>query len=306
MFWIIFIALLIIFFLFGPVIFAWRNAKRSLRPNTISLENEIKWNKERGLWLDFDSYKTVPYEVKCKDGYIIHAMFVDNPDAKDTGRYVIICHGHTSNRYGAVKYANSYLKLGFNCIIFDARGHGENAPATCTLGEVESRDLMCVIEDAKSRYPDMKVLGLHGESMGSSTCLCAIRYDPPVDFIVSDCCFTRCYDIVKEGYGNLHMSFLAVIANAGAKVLYHVDLRDTCAIKYVENSKYPILFIHGAGDTFIKPHNSERLREAASKNGAYTELIFVEGAGHACSRYVAGFEAYTGYIENFLKKIGVL
>jgi dipeptidyl aminopeptidase/acylaminoacyl peptidase len=84
-----------------------------------------------------------------------------------------------------------------------------------------------------------------------------------------------------------------------------VDLDESNALRAVENNKYPILFIHGSGDTFIKPRHSEQLREAASKNGAYTELVLVEGAGHARCRYVAGFETYTGYIENFLKKIGV-
>ena len=74
---------------------------------------------------------------------------------------------------------------------------------------------------------------------------------------------------------------------------------------YLKDNKYPILFIHGAGDTFIKPYHSERLRSQASKGGAYTELVLVEGAGHARSRYVAGFEKYTGYIESFLKKAGI-
>ena len=66
-----------------------------------------------------------------------------------------------------------------------------------------------------------------------------------------------------------------------------------------------MLFIHGAGDTFIKPYHSEKLYEKAKKNGAYTELVMVEGAGHARCRTVAGFDKYTEYIESFLKKIGI-
>ena len=38
----------------------------------------------------------------------------------------------------------------------------------------------------------------------------------------------------------------------------------------------------------------------------YKWSIFVEGAGHARSREVAGFEMYTGYIGNFLKNSGII
>ena len=217
--------------------------------------------------------------IKGKDGYDLHAMFVDNASVRGTGKYVIICHGHTSNRYGSVKYLNSYIKLGFSCIIYDARMHGANAPSICTLGNIESEDLKFVIGDTRKRYPDIKVLGLHGESMGSSTVLSVVRFEPEIDFIVADC-----------GLG---------------KILYHVDMKDTCALKCLQNNKYPVLFIHGSGDRLIKPYHSELLNDAARKNGAYTELVMVEGAGHACSRYVAGFEKYTGFIKDFLDKINV-
>lgn len=303
--WLIVILSILVFLGFSLAFFSWRNAKISLKPRTVSLENEIKWNKERGLWLDFDSYTKKDFEIKGKGGYILHATFVDNKSVRGSGKYVIICHGHTSNRYGSVKYANSYIKLGFSCIIYDARSHGANAPDICTLGNIESEDLKYVIEDTRSRFDDIRILGLHGESMGSSTVLSEVRFKPAVDFIVADCGFVRCYDVVRDGYGNLHLSFLAPLINLACKVIYHVDLKDTCAFKCLENNTSPVLFIHGSGDRLIKPYHSEKLFEQAKKNGAYCELVMVDGAGHACSRYAAGFEKYTGYIESFLKKLDI-
>ena len=308
MIWKILIGLLIvsvITILLGFTILIFKNANASIKPNTISLEREIEWNKSKGLWMDFDSYDKKEYEVKGKDGYILHTMFVDNENTRGTGKYVIILHGHTSNRYGAVKYVNSYIKLGFSCIIYDSRSHGENVKDICMLGYIESEDLKYVIEDTRSRYSDVKILGLHGESMGSSTALCSVRFSPPIDFIVADCAFTSCYDVVKDGYGNIHMQFIVPFVRFAGKLAYHVDLIESNALAYLKDNKYPILFIHGAGDTFIKPNHSERLRSQASKSGAYTELILVEGAGHAKSRAVAGFDTYTGYIENFLDKAGI-
>ena len=308
MIWKILIGLLIVSIftiLLGFTILIYRNAKASIKPNTISLEREIEWNKSKDLWLDFDLYDKKEYEIKGKDGYILHAMSVESGNTRGTGKYVIILHGHTSNRYGSVKYVNSYIKLGFSCIIYDSRSHGANEKDICTLGYIESEDLKNVIEDTRSRFKDIKILGLHGESMGSSTALCSVRFQPPIDFIVADCGFTSCYDVVRDGYGNIHMQFLVPLIRAAGRLLYHADLIESNAMAYLKDNKYPILFIHGAGDTFIKPYHSEKLRSQASKGGAYTELVLVEGAGHARSRYVAGFEKYTGYIESFLKKAGI-
>lgn len=289
----------------GVYIFAWRNAKLTIEPRCISIEREIEYNKRKGLWVDFDSYDKKDYEIKGKDGYVLHATFIDNEAVRGTGKYVILVHGHTSNRYGSVKYVNSYIKLGFSCLIYDSRSHGDNAHDICTLGNIESEDLMFVIEDLRKRHSDIRVLGLHGESMGSSTALSAVRFNPQIDFIVADCGFISTKQVIKDGYARIHLAFLIYSVWFAAKAIYRIDMHKTNALKALENNKYPILFIHGAGDTFIRPYHSEKLREMAAKNGAYTELILVDGAGHAKSRAVAGFDKYTGYIQNFLNHIGI-
>ena len=305
MLWIIIISALLVITLVGIVVFSWKNAQALVKPKLIPTDREIEINKERGLWLDFDKYDRQDYKVEGKDGYLLNTTFVSTDNTRGTGRYVIIAHGHTSSRYGSVKYVNSYIKLGFSCIIFDARGHGENAPDKCTLGDIESRDLLKVIEDTRKRYSDISILGLHGESMGSSSALIVTKFDPKIDFIVADCPNMGAYEVISDCYNNIHLRFLAVFCWLGGKIFYGVDCKQSDAYRDV-NSKCPVLFIHGAGDTFIKPYHSERLCEQVAKSGVYTELILVDGAGHARCRSTAGFETYTGYIEDFLKKIGVI
>lgn len=306
MLWIYIVAAVLVIFLIGLVIFSWRNAAVSVKPKLIPKEREINGNKKRGLWLDFDSYDKEEYTVEGKDGYILHAVFVSTEKTRGTGKYVIVCHGHTSSRYGAVKYINCYIKLGFSCITYDARTHGENKPDKCTLGFVESEDLKHVIDDTRERYKDLKILGLQGESMGSSTSIHVLRFDPKIDFIVSDCCFLGTYNVVYDGYKNIHMQCLVPFVRIAGKLIYKVDIKETNALKYLKDNKVPILFIHGAGDTLVKPYHAQTLFDEAKKGTAYTELIYVEGAGHAMSRQIAGFDAYTGYIESFLKKAQVL
>lgn len=302
------IIVLIIFFaifLIGLVIFSWRNAAASVKPKLIPKEREIAGNKKRGLWLDFDSYDKQDYTIEGKDGYILHAIFVSTSQTRGTGKYIIICHGHTSSRIGAVKYANCYIKLGFSCVTYDARTHGDNKPDKCTLGNVESEDLLKVIEDTRSRFQDVKTLGIQGESMGSSTALHVLRFDPEIDFIVSDCCFIGTYEEVRDCYKNIHLQALMPFVWLAGKIIYKVDIKQTNALRCLKGHKTPILFIHGSGDTFVKPYNAQTLYDEAKRNGAYTELVYVEGAGHAMSRQIAGFEQYTSYIGNFLKNAGI-
>jgi len=302
--WIIAISVILAVLIIGTVVFSLFNAKALVRPKTIGTEREKELMKERSLWLDFDSYDKQDYKISCEDGYVLNTTFVSTDSTKGTGKYVIIAHGHTSCRYGSVKYVNSYIKLGFSCVIYDSRGHGDNAPGNCTLGDVESKDMMSVINDTHKRYGDVRVLGIQGESMGSSSALIATKFDPKIDFIVADCPNMGAYEVISDCYNNIHLRFLAVFCWIGGKIFYGVDCKESDAYRDMKGT-CPVLFIHGAGDTFIKPYHSEKLYEKAKNNGAYTELIMVEGAGHARCRSVAGFETYTGYIEIFLKKIGV-
>ena len=156
-------------------------------PSRESYEDRKAYVKEKGLWGDFDSYDKQDYQVAGLDGYQLSCTFVSSKETKGTGRYVIISHGHKSNKYAMVKFVDPYIQLGFSCIIYDQRAHGENAKALCSMGGWEAQDLNYLIDDTYKRYGDVKVLGLQGESMGTSTSLNVLRYTDKVDFIVADC-----------------------------------------------------------------------------------------------------------------------
>ncbi|WP_198145551.1 alpha/beta hydrolase family protein [Olegusella massiliensis] len=156
----------------GVAGFALYMASTIAHPQGNDLKAERQWEIDHGLWGDFDLLSQSEYQVKEYDGYELHCSFV--PAEHTSNKYVIISHGFCSNRYGAAKYVASYRKLGFNCIIYDIHAHGENASTTCTLGNLESEDLLALIQDTHQRYGKDITLGLHGESMGSATMLSAL------------------------------------------------------------------------------------------------------------------------------------
>ena len=272
-------------------------ASQIAAPEVSTLDKEISWEKEHGLWGNYDSYEKEEYTVKGYKDYELHVTLVKNP--VETDKYVIISHGFKSNRYGAVKYVDSYMDLGFNCIIYDLRDHGENEKTTLSLGQFESEDLEKLIEDSYSRYGNIK-LGLHGESMGAATSLMVLAKKPKVDFVVADCGFSNLYDLLHAAYDVAKVGTVLPSVNLAMKLRYGYDLKKTSPKDALVGNEVPVCFIHGEADTFILPDNSQVNKAATA---GYSELHLVPNAAHAQSREVLGEAEYRSIISDFLKNI---
>lgn len=272
-------------------------ASQMANPKVSTLEKEMSWEKEHKLWGDYDDYEKEDYIVKGLNDYDLHVTLVKNPIPSD--KYVIISHGFKSNRYGAVKYVDSYIDLGFNCIIYDMRDHGENAKVTVSLGQFESEDLYKLIEDTYNRYGNIK-LGLHGESMGAATSLTVLDKKPKVDFVVADCGFSNLYGLIYKAYDLAKTPFVLPSVNTAMKLRYGYDMKKTSPKDALVGNEVPICFIHGEADTFILPENSQVNKAATA---GYSELHLVPNAAHAQSREVLGEAEYRGIIGDFLNNI---
>ena len=272
-------------------------ASQIAAPNVSTLDKEMSWEKEHKLWGDYDDYEKEDYIVKGLNDYDLHVTLVKNPIPSDN--YVIISHCFKSNRYGAVKYVDSYIDLGFNCIIYDMRDHGENEKAAVSLGQFESEDLYKLIEDTYNRYGNIK-LGLHGESMGAATSLMVLSKKPKVDFVVADCGFSNLYDLIYKAYDIAKTPFVLPSVNTAMKLRYGYDMKKTSPKDALVGNEVPVCFIHGEADTFILPDNSQVNKAATA---GYSELHLVPNAAHAQSREVLGEAEYRGIIGDFLNNI---
>lgn len=269
-----------------------------IRPQT--LEQARAWQAERYDLSWYDALDVTDYVVTSGDGYALHAQLLPNPVPTD--RYMLLSHGYTDNRYGSLKYAKLYLDLGFNVVVYDLRGHGENAPTFCTYSARERRDLMALIEDCRSRWPGMTTLGLHGESLGAATSVAVLEYRPPVDFVVADCGFSNIRDVLAGGLKGAHLpGWLADVASPFARLRFGYGYGDMRPIDSLPGNQIPILFIHGAADTFIPPAHSEAMRDATP---GYAELCLIPDAAHAASvltdpaEYRRAVEAFVGKVLN--------
>jgi alpha-beta hydrolase superfamily lysophospholipase len=224
-------------------------------------------------------------------------QFLKNP--KPSTKYVIISHGYTDNHIGALKYAPVYLDLGYNIIVYDLRGHGENEPTFTTYGIREGQDLNCLIKDTRERYSDITELGIHGESLGAATTVTCLKYKPDVDFAVADCGFSDIENVLRELYRNNHVPTVLVdIADIGSRIRYHYSIKAMRPIDSLDGNEIPVLYIHGADDTFILPKNSEDMYKRTKSR---TEFHLIPGATHAAS-VLTEPEMYKEIVKEFLEK----
>ena len=265
-----------------------------------TLEDAFAWQTDHYDTSFYEGLEKTDYIVNGSDRYELHVEYLKNPEP--TSKYMILSHGYTDNRMGSLKYVKMYLNLGFNCIIYDLRGHGENEKTFTTYGVREGKDLICLIDDTRSRYSDISVLGLHGESLGAATTITSLKYKPEVDFAVADCGFSDIENVLKEGYRNAHVpAWLVDIADATGKIRYHYSIKEMRPVDSLDENTVPILFIHGAEDQFILPKNSE---DMADRTKGYYELYMIRDAGHAESILTAP-EKYQDYVSGYLDYLGI-
>ncbi|MBQ9005946.1 MAG: alpha/beta fold hydrolase, partial [Atopobiaceae bacterium] len=228
-----------------------------------TIEEAWEWQSARYDTSFYEGLQKTDYLVAGYDGYGLHVQLLTNSNPSD--RYVILTHGNTDNHIGSLKSVRMYLDLGFNCIVYDRRGHGEDEPTFCTYGDLEGKDLVELVKDTRERFPQLAQLGLHGESLGASTTIEALAYAPEVDFVVSDCAFADVESVLRLQLSSRHAPwFLVPLANAGIRVLYDRSIYDMRPIDALDKSTVPILFIQGDADTMVPPQSARELYDRAT------------------------------------------
>ncbi|MBO5513768.1 MAG: alpha/beta hydrolase [Mogibacterium sp.] len=275
----------------------WWLPSFSMTGNRQTLDEAMQWQKDHYDFSFYDGLEKTDYTVTSYDGYVLHAEFLKNPEPST--KYVIISHGYTDNRYGALKYAPVYLELGYNIVVYDLRGHGENEPTFTTYGIREGQDLDYLIKDTRERYTDITELGIHGESLGAATTVTCLKYKPDIDFAVADCGFSDIENVLKGLYKSFHVPTVVVdLADVGSRLRYHYAIKDMRPIDSLDDNEIPVLFIHGSNDDFIVPKNSEDMYK---RTKGRTEFHTIPGATHANS-VLTEPDMYKDIVKEFLEK----
>ena len=284
--WIILAALLAVVLL-GTVLFLIA-CRRGPVPDLTKPEVIAKWGRAEqteeilaGVRLMQDAENIF---LPSYDGLRLHGRLLQQPGAKGT---ILLFHGYRSSWVIAFSIVLPYyFTLGYNLLAVDERAHGESEGTYITFGVRERMDVISWATYMGQKLGQNAPLILGGLSMGATTVLLASCFDFPANVraIIADCGFTSPYEIAKSvlrrDAPKAPVSLLLPLCSLVTRLFAGFGLRDGSTIDAVRESRYPILFLHGTGDTFVPYEMTKRAFDACT---APKRLILVDGAEHGKS-----------------------
>lgn len=225
-------------------------------------------------------------EIIGHDGIKLVGHWYENPNAQ---RIVVAMHGWRSSwsqDFGMI--ADFLHDNGCSVLYAEQRGQNSSGGDHMTFGLLERYDCLDWINWVNENTQGELPVYLAGISMGATTVLMATGLELPgnVRGVVADCGFTSPYAIWKyvteenlhlsyKLHGNLVERLCQRKIRMGAKAYSTLDAMNGCRI--------PVLFIHGADDTFVPVTMTYENYRACT---APKQLLIVPGAQHGLSYYV--------------------
>lgn len=276
---------------------------------------EIKFNKSNSA--SYNNFKsTFDYErfnlldksdisIQSNFGYKLSGTYIRN--FASTGNTIIIVHGITGSRWESMKYADMYIDLGYNVLIYDSRYHGTSGGNNISLGYFEKYDLDNCVKWVRKQNPK-GIIGIHGESMGAATALLHANMnieEKEVSFYIVDCPFSDLSELFSDklteemkNHGKIVANAIVFYSSVYAWYKAGFSLYSISPKKALSGVDVPIMFVHGADDDFIPPYMSLELY-IEKKGPKY--LYIAPNAGHAQS-YLKNKDEYKAKVREFLMK----
>lgn len=290
-------AFLLIVYLVLCVIFSRIVDKLFFYPHLKTREQRILENIKCGYYTESgDGLKRESITFTLSDNYVIHGDIIKN----DPHKYIILVHGHASNREGVIKYAKVFNELGYSLIIYDHRGCGDNEKEMVCMGYKEHRDLIEIISFVK-QDKNIKQLGLFGVSMGGACCLMSSIHHQDLDFIITDCPFSSMKSQAINTYHYVHLPAWPFLwfTNLYFHIKHKFGFKQVRPYVSVRNNKVPLLLFHGSKDRIVNFSNAKKIID---NNLGYKEFHPFVGADHGKS-LDTDRDRYISIVIDFLKKV---
>ena len=302
--WVMIAALLAILWGVG-----WRLSDFALNPKRFDPELTRKEELERcGVTgAEYDAWPKESFSLQSRYGYRLcgHLLPVSQQQ-QGPARVVVMVHGHGTNRDAELSYAVLFRSLGYHTVLYDHRTFGESDRRPTTMGKCEAEDLETVCNWVRRRFGEDCILGTHGVSMGGATVMLHSAMDDKLAFVVEDCGYsdlTAQLSFVMRTVYHLPPRLLMPLCYLVAWMRTGVWFPKVRPAEAVAKSEMPMLFIHGALDTYV-PFWMLQANFDAKTKGIKKQQVF-ENAAHAMS-FASDPELYRRTVTEFLQQIGQL
>jgi uncharacterized protein len=270
----------------------------STDPDLRETKSGAAWDSKKE-WLQQQNQQE--FIIKSQDGLQLSAVYLAK--TAPSNKTVILIHGYSSWNGSMGGFAQYYLEeLGYNVLLPDLRGHGKSEGNYIGFGWHDRKDILLWIDRILEMNGSTQIV-LHGVSMGGAAVLMTSGEELPgnVLCIVSDCAFTSAAAILTYQMRRMFKlpSFpIIYFTSLMCKLKAGFFLSEASALKQVQKSITPILFIHGSADKFVPAEMVYALLEAAP---CPKQLLVVRDGAHGTS-FWKDSKGYTSVLKDFLRK----
>ena len=282
---------------------AFYSSNKKHNNNEIILpDNEIFKVYRELIISDIETARKMDYKefsVKSFDGLTLYGKYFES---FKNAPIEIMFHGYRGDGERDLSTGIRRAKAcGRNVLIVDQRGHGKSDGHTISFGIKERFDCISWINLVIKEFGDDIEIILTGISMGAATVMMASSLELPcnVKGILADCGYDTPKNIIKKYISDMHLpaTLFYPFVKIGALLFGHFNIDSASPLESVKESKVPIIFIHGEGDTFVPCDMSKRLYNACSNK---KHLTIIKDAEHGIS-YLFDPDFYVTELEYFFK-----
>ncbi|WP_342539437.1 alpha/beta hydrolase [Sporosarcina sp. FSL K6-1540] len=281
----------------GPKDFLQKNADLEVSDKAMNLFLNGDWIG----WVADQNFERLT--LTSRDGLKLSGYYL--PASKPTDKLVILTHGYLGNAKQMGLFGQHYHNdLDYNIFMPDARGHGKSEGNYYGFGWPDRLDLIDWTQLLVEKLgTDIKVV-YHGLSMGAATVLMASGEEElpsQVKAIIADSPYASVYQLFQYQMNRMfHLPAFPLLDSTSVltKIRAGYSFREASALKEVEKTSVPILYIHGESDTFVPTELTKDLYRHTSSDA---ELYLVPNANHGES-IALDEDKYNMKINQFLNR----
>ncbi len=233
-------------------------------------------------------------------GLKLNGAFIKAQQQNSLGLLIFV-HGIGAYKEAYLQEVIEFTELGYDCLIYDQRAHGESEGDYCTYGYYEKYDLTEIIDHLRSSGYS-KPIGLWGRSLGGAVVLQALPICSDVNFAIVESTFSDLRTIVydyQKLWSGIGFHWTADYALWRAEKIAKFEADQVRPSKVALKITQPVLLIHGTKDDRISiDYGKDIYSNIASTN---KQFIAVDGANHLNVAAIGGTKL-RGQIIDFVNK----
>lgn len=231
------------------------------------------------------------------DGLRLYGEFFDFGSKKSA----VILSGRAESLQHAYYFAQPYKELGYNILVIDGRAHGLSEGKYNCVGIKESRDVEMWIDLLRKDFGSTQFV-IHGICIGSSIAIRLAAKDiDGLKSVVVEGPYISFYNVIKQRTKNGGHPTFPVVEEMSLLLYFKtgVNIFTEKPIRYIKQSRIPVLFLCGREDISSLPKNCEKLYELCPH--PQKEIVWFDHGAHSHLR-IANTAEYDAAVKKFITK----